>query len=161
VTALLSTHGIPTGPATAPAGVEVIIGLAHDPVFGPLLMFGSGGVGVELFGDRAFRALPLSQLDARELVRSIRGAPLLLGHRGSAPVDVAALEDALLRVARLAEDVHEVAEMDLNPVIVSTGGIAIVDARVRITPVEARADLAVRRLRPVTTRLISTSTGED
>ncbi|MEA2669903.1 MAG: hypothetical protein QOG45_123 [Chloroflexota bacterium] len=130
--------------AMAPAGVETIVGVVHDPVFGPLLMFGSGGV----TGDRAFRALPLTDLDARELVRSIRGAPLLFGYRGAPPVDVAALEQLLLRIARLAEDVHELAEVDLNPVIVSPGGVSIVDVRLRLVPAAPHPELTVRRLRP-------------
>jgi acyl-CoA synthetase (NDP forming) len=107
-------------------------------------MFGSGGV----TGDRAFRALPLTDLDARELVRSIRGAPLLFGYRGAPPVDVAALEQLLLRIARLAEDVHELAEVDLNPVIVSPGGVSIVDVRLRLVPAAPHPELTVRRLRP-------------
>jgi acyl-CoA synthetase (NDP forming)/GNAT superfamily N-acetyltransferase len=154
---LLATYGIAAGPvkerpaaqAVAPAGVETIVGVVHDPVFGPLLMFGSGGVAVEVLGDRAFRALPLTDLDARELVRSIRGAPLLFGHRGAPPVDVAALEQLLLRVARLAEDVHELAEMELSPVIVSPGGVSIVDVRLRLVPVVPHPELTVRRLRPI------------
>jgi acyl-CoA synthetase (NDP forming) len=112
-------------------------------------MFGSGGVAVEVLGDRAFRALPLTDLDARELVRSIRGAPLLFGHRGAPPVDVAALEQLLLRVARLAEDVHELAEMELSPVIVSPGGVSIVDVRLRLVPAVPHPELTVRRLRPI------------
>jgi acetyl coenzyme A synthetase (ADP forming)-like protein len=132
--------------AMAPAGVEAIVGVVHDPVFGPLLMFGSGGVAVELFGDRAFRSLPLTDVDARELVRSIRAAPLLFGHRGAQPVDVPALEELLLRVARLAEDVPEIAEMDLNPLIVSPRGVSVVDLRVRLSPVTPHPELTVRRL---------------
>jgi acyl-CoA synthetase (NDP forming)/GNAT superfamily N-acetyltransferase len=156
--ALLATYGIAAGPAmqgaalqaVAPAGVEIIVGVVLDPVFGPLLMVGSGGAAVEAPGDRAFRALPLTDLDARELVRSIcGGAPLLPGHRGAPPVDVAALEQLLLRVARLAEDVHELAEMELNPVIVSPGGVSIVDVRLRLVPAVPHPELSVRRLRPV------------
>jgi acyl-CoA synthetase (NDP forming) len=128
--------------------VEVIVGVVHEPVFGPLLMFGSGGVAVDLFGDRAFRALPLTDVDAHDLVRSIRGTPLLFGYRGAPPVDVAGLEELLLRVARLAEDVHELAEMDLNPVIISPSGVSIVDARLRIAAWEANSMLGVRRLPP-------------
>jgi acyl-CoA synthetase (NDP forming) len=111
-------------------------------------MFGSGGVAVELLGDRAFRSLPLTDVDARELVRSIRGAPLLFGYRGAPPVDVAALEELLLRVARLAEDVPEIAAVDLNPVIVSPGGVSIVDVRLRLVPFTPHPELTVRRLRP-------------
>jgi acetyl coenzyme A synthetase (ADP forming)-like protein len=132
--------------AMAPAGVETIVGVVHDPSFGPLVMFGTGGTAVELFGDRSFRVLPMTGLDAAELVRSVKGAPLLFGYRGSPEVDVAALEDLLLRVARLAEDTPEIAEMDLNPVIVWPGGVAAVDAKIRLAPGGPEADPTVRRL---------------
>lgn len=135
-------------PMAAP-GVEMIVGVVHDPVFGPLLMLGSGGIAVELLGDRAVRALPLTDVDARGIVRALRGAPLLFGYRGAPGVDVTGLEELLLRVGRLAEEVHELAEMDLNPVIVSPGGVGIVDVRIRLVPRRAHGELAVRRLRPV------------
>ncbi|MER3452943.1 MAG: GNAT family N-acetyltransferase, partial [Acidimicrobiia bacterium] len=92
------------------AGVETIVGVVQDPAFGPLVMFGSGGIAVELFGDRAFRILPLTDLDAAELVRSTKGSPLLFGYRGAPPADVDALCELLLRVARLADDLPELAE---------------------------------------------------
>ncbi|HEV7679812.1 MAG TPA: bifunctional GNAT family N-acetyltransferase/acetate--CoA ligase family protein [Candidatus Dormibacteraeota bacterium] len=130
-----------------PGGVELIIGVVQDPLFGPLIMFGSGGTAVEVFGDRAFRILPLTDVDAHELVESIRGAPLLHGHRGAPPVDIAAVEDALLRVAQLAADIPEVAEMDLNPVISSPSGAVVVDAKVRVMPWQDRPWLSVRHLR--------------
>ncbi|HMA48032.1 MAG TPA: acetate--CoA ligase family protein, partial [Frankiaceae bacterium] len=82
-----------------PAGVEVVVGVAHDPAFGPLVMFGLGGVTTDLLDDHAFRALPLTDVDAAELVRSVRAAPLLFGYRGAPTVDVAAVEDLVLRVA--------------------------------------------------------------
>ncbi len=132
--------------AMAPAGVETIVGVVHDPSFGPLVMFGTGGTAVELFGDRSFRILPLTDLDAAELVRSVRGSPLLFGYRGSQEVDVAALQDLLLRVGRLAEDIPEIAEMDLNPVIVWAGGAVAVDAKVRLAPGGPEADPTVRML---------------
>jgi acyl-CoA synthetase (NDP forming)/GNAT superfamily N-acetyltransferase len=130
-----------------PGGVELIIGVVQDRLFGPLIMFGSGGTSVEVFGDRAFRILPLTDLDAHELVESIHGAPLLHGHRGAPPVDVVAIENALLRVARLAADLPEVAEMDLNPVIASPDGAVVVDAKVRLAPWQERPWLSVRHLR--------------
>jgi acetyl coenzyme A synthetase (ADP forming)-like protein len=128
----------------AGAGVEVIVGVVHDEPFGPLVMFGLGGTAAELLSDRSFRALPLTDLDAAELVRSIRSSPLLFGYRGAPACDVAALEDLLLRVARLAEDVPELAELDLNPVIVTPHGVVVVDARARVTPYLRAPD--VRRL---------------
>ncbi|HXA29451.1 MAG TPA: GNAT family N-acetyltransferase [Candidatus Angelobacter sp.] len=129
-------------------GVELIMGVVQDPLFGPLIMFGSGGTSVEVFGDRSFRILPLTDIDAHELVRSIRGAPLLFGHRGMPAADVGAVETTLLRVAMLAADIPQVAEMDLNPVIASPSGAVVVDAKVRLMPWQERPWLAVRRLRP-------------
>ena len=133
--------------AMADPGVETIVGVVQDPSFGPLVMFGSGGTSVELFADRAFRILPLTDLDVHELVRSTRGSPLLFGYRGAPPVDVAALEDLLLRVGQLVDDIPEVSEMDLNPVIVSTSGAVGVDVKLHLTPIQPRPELAVRRLR--------------
>jgi acetyl coenzyme A synthetase (ADP forming)-like protein len=132
--------------AMAPAGVETIVGVAHDPSFGPLVMFGTGGTAVELFDDRSFRILPMTDLDVAELVRSVRGSPLLFGYRGSPEVDVAALQDLLLRVGRLAEDIPEIAEMDLNPVIVWPGGAVAVDAKIRLARGAIEADPTVRML---------------
>jgi acetyl coenzyme A synthetase (ADP forming)-like protein len=128
-------------------GVETIAGVVTDPSFGPVIMFGSGGTAVELFEDRVFRILPLTDTDAHEMVRAIRGAPLLLGHRGAPKCDVAALEDALLRVARLAEDVPQLTEMDLNPLIASPEGVAAVDVRVRLGPWRRHPENEIRRLR--------------
>jgi acetyl coenzyme A synthetase (ADP forming)-like protein len=116
-------------------GVETIVGVVQDPLFGPLVMFGLGGVATELLGDQSFRVLPLTDLDAAELVRSLRATPLLFGYRGSPEVDIDALEDLLQRVARLAGRVPEIAELDLNPVIVSESGAVAVDCRIRVAPV--------------------------
>ena len=127
------------------AGVEVIVGVVHDEPFGPLVMFGLGGTTAELVQDRSFRALPLTDLDVGELVRSLRTSPLLFGYRGAPPCNTGALEDLLLRVGRLAEDVPELAELDLNPVVVSPEGAVVVDARVRLAAVVRPPD--VRRLR--------------
>ena len=133
--------------AMAAPGVETIVGVVQDPSFGPLVMFGSGGTAVELFADRAFRILPMTDVDAAELVRSVKGSPRLFGYRGAPPVDVAGLEELLLRVARLAEDIPEVVEMDLNPVIVSSGGALVVDAKIRVEPRRTPSDPGLRRLR--------------
>jgi acetyl coenzyme A synthetase (ADP forming)-like protein len=113
-------------------GIETIIGVTVDPLFGPLVMFGLGGVATELLQDRSFRILPLTDVDAAELVRSLKSSPLLFGYRGREPVAVDQLEDALQRVARLAELVPEIVELDLNPVIAAPEGVAIVDARIRV-----------------------------
>ena len=133
--------------AMVPAGVETIVGVVQDRSFGPLVMFGMGGIATDLLGDRAFRILPLTDVDAAELVRSVRGAPLLFGYRGAAPADVAALEDVLLRVGRLVDEVPEVAEMDLNPVIVGPDGATVVDVKVRLVACVPHPEQAVRRLR--------------
>lgn len=110
---------------------EAIIGVTLDRTFGPLLMFGLGGTFVELMKDVAFRIQPITDVDAREMVRSIKGFPLLQGWRGAPPGDVQALEEVLLRVSCLVEDVPEIAEMDLNPVKVLPpgAGCVTVDAR--------------------------------
>jgi acyl-CoA synthetase (NDP forming) len=100
-----------------------------------------------LFGDRVLRILPLTDQDAHEMVRSIRGAPLLFGHRGAPLCDVRAVEDVLLRVARLADEVPQLAEMDLNPLIASPSGAAAVDVRIRLAPWRQHAETEVRRLR--------------
>jgi acyl-CoA synthetase (NDP forming)/GNAT superfamily N-acetyltransferase len=111
-------------------GVEVIIGVVQEPIFGPVMVFGLGGVATEVLGDHSARLAPLTDTDAGDLVRSIRAAPLLLGHRGSPPADLDALCDTLLRVSRLADDLPEIAELDLNPVIARPDGVFAVDARI-------------------------------
>lgn len=115
-------------------GVETMIGVAADRLFGPLIGFGLGGVNVELLGDVRFRIAPLTDRDADELLREIRGFPLLQGYRGQPAADVDALRDLLLRVSRLADEVPEIVELDLNPVIaLPVGhGCRIVDARIKV-----------------------------
>ncbi len=130
-----------------PAGAECIIGVTQDPLFGPLVLFGLGGIAAELLGDRALRMLPLTDVDAHELVRSLRSSPLLLGYRGTPALDVDGLEDALLRVAQLAQAIPEIAEMDLNPVIVSEHGVTVVDAKIRCAPVALGPPIDLRRMR--------------
>jgi acetyl coenzyme A synthetase (ADP forming)-like protein len=128
-------------------GIETIVGCTHDPLFGPLVLFGLGGVTAELLGDRALRIVPLTDEDARELVRSLRGSPLFFGYRGRPAVDVDALEDLLLRVGCLADELPEVAEMDLNPVIVGERGAVAVDVKIRIEPAAAPLPPDFRRMR--------------
>ena len=115
-------------------GVEIIIGMTRDPSFGPLIMFGLGGVTVELLKDVAFRVHPLTDRDARELVRSVRGFPLLEGYRGEPPGDIAAIEETLLRFSQLLGDHAGIVEMDLNPVkVLPPGrGCVVVDARAAV-----------------------------
>jgi acetyl coenzyme A synthetase (ADP forming)-like protein len=130
----------------APSGVEVIVGLTHDPLFGPLVMLGLGGIATELLGDRSFRILPVTDADAFDLVRSLRASPLLFGYRGRPPVEVESLQDVILRIAQLAHDLPEVVEIDLNPVMVGPHGSTAVDARVRIAPSPEAPRLDVRQL---------------
>jgi acyl-CoA synthetase (NDP forming) len=127
-------------------GVEVLVGVVQEPVFGPLVVFGLGGVATEVLGDQAARLTPLTDADADNLIHSVHAAPLLFGHRGTAPVDTAALADVLLRVSRLASDLPEVAELDLNPFIATAGGAQAADARIRVTPAQPR-DPFLRKLR--------------
>jgi acetyl coenzyme A synthetase (ADP forming)-like protein len=117
-------------------GVEVMVGVTADPLFGPLIAFGLGGIHVEILGDVVFRITPLTDSDAREMVRAIRGFRLLEGYRGHPPADVAALEEVLLRVSLLVEEVPEIAELDLNPIFALPPGrgCQIVDARLRVEP---------------------------
>jgi acetyl coenzyme A synthetase (ADP forming)-like protein len=128
----------------ASPGVETIVGVVDHALFGPLVMFGMGGTATELLGDRSFRILPVTDLDAAELVRSLRASPLLFGYRGSPSVDVGALEDALQRIARLAGHVPALAELEINPLIVSPEGVMAVDARARVAPVAGDADDGAR-----------------
>jgi acyl-CoA synthetase (NDP forming) len=132
--------------AMAPAGVACVLGSVEDPLIGPVVSFGLAGVATELLGDLAYRIPPLTDVDVAALVRSVRAAPLLFGHRGTEPVDVAALEDLLARVSRLADDLPEVAELELNPVVVSTTGLAVLSARARLTAAAARTDRGPRAL---------------
>jgi len=127
-------------------GIEVYIGVVQEPVFGPLVVFGSGGVTAEVPGDHMARLTPLTDADADEMIHAVRAAPLLAGDRGTPPADTAALADALLRVSRLADDLPEVSELDLDPVVVREDGVWCVDVRVRISPAEPR-DPFLRRLR--------------
>ena len=126
-------------------GVEVMIGVVQEPVFGPLVVFGSGGVTTEVHGDHVTRLTPLTDADADAMIRAVRAAPLLFGHGDTPPVDTAALADALLRVSRLADDLPEVSQLDLNPIIARADGAWCVDVRVRISPAESR-DPFLRRL---------------
>jgi acyl-CoA synthetase (NDP forming) len=116
------------------AGVELLVGAVEDPVFGPLVALGPGGRLAELIGAAAFRLAPLTDADAEELVQGDKVARLLAGFRGAPPADTRAVTDLLHRVARLVEDLPEVAELDLNPVIAGPDGCLAVDARIRVAP---------------------------
>jgi acetate---CoA ligase (ADP-forming) len=129
----------------SPPGVEMLVGVVGDPVFGPVVACGAGGTAVEILKDVRVRIAPLTDRDASEMIRSLAMFPLLDGYRGAPKADVAALEETLLRVGRLVDDRPEIAEMDLNPVIVHTDGTVIVDARIRIESPPPSLPLGARR----------------
>jgi acyl-CoA synthetase (NDP forming) len=113
----------------------MLIGVAHDPLFGPVVACGAGGVTAEVLKDVSVRITPLTDRDAREMVRSLKTFPLLEGYRGSQPVEVAAIEELLLRVSALVDAHPELVEMDCNPVVAGPDGAVVVDARVRVEAV--------------------------
>jgi acyl-CoA synthetase (NDP forming) len=114
-------------------GVEVILGLTRDPQFGPALMFGLGGIFVELYRDIAFRLVPISEHDAMEMIREIKGFPVLTGARGRPARDLDALVRSLLILSALAESRPQIDALDLNPVILYEQGCVVVDAKVFLT----------------------------
>jgi acyl-CoA synthetase (NDP forming)/GNAT superfamily N-acetyltransferase len=136
---------------TAAPGTELIIGATRIDPYPPLVMIGLGGTATELLADRAVRLAPLTDTEAGQAIRSLRAAPLLTGYRGRPAADLHAVEEALLRVAALADELPELAELDLNPVIAGPGGVVAVDVKVRLAPTdpdhELRDDPLVRRLR--------------
>jgi acyl-CoA synthetase (NDP forming) len=111
-------------------GVEVIIGMTKDAQFGPVLMFGLGGILVEVLKDVAFRIVPLTKRDAHEMIKDIKGYPVLEGYRGQEPADVAFLEDLILKVSDFVDKNPEIKELDLNPVFAYKNRAVAVDARV-------------------------------
>lgn len=114
----------------AKAGTEVIIGMTKDPSFGPVLMFGLGGIFVEVLKDVAFRIVPLEKNDAAEMIGEIKGKKLLEGYRGQDPADIPFLEDMLLRLSALVDRTEGIAEIDMNPVFAYKQGAVVVDARI-------------------------------
>lgn len=127
-----------------PTGVEMLVGVVHDPHFGPVIACGGGGVQAELIKDVAVRITPLTDRDAAAMPRSLATFPLLQGYRGSPGADVPSLERLLLRVSALVEDHPELAEMDLNPVVVGPAGAIVVDARARLAIPPPELPLAAR-----------------
>ncbi|MBU4336496.1 MAG: GNAT family N-acetyltransferase [Actinobacteria bacterium] len=132
--------------AMAPRGVACVLRTVEDPLFGPVVSFGVSGDAVELLGDVAYGVPPFTDVDVQELVRTARAAPKLLGHRGAPPLDVAALEDLVARLAMLADDLPELRSLELNPVVVAERGVFPLAVRATVAPAE-RAD-AARRLLP-------------
>jgi acetyl coenzyme A synthetase (ADP forming)-like protein len=144
----MAQHLMPTGflvQRMLPPGVEMLAGVVHDAQFGPVVACGAGGTAVEVLKDVSVRLTPVTPLDAADMVRDLKTFPLLSGFRGSAPCNVAALEDVIVRLSSLADDLPEVAEVDCNPVLVTEAGATIVDARVRVAKAEPARPLGARR----------------
>jgi acyl-CoA synthetase (NDP forming) len=114
----------------AESGVEVIIGVSKDDQFGPVLMFGLGGIFVEILKDVTFKIAPLTEQDAHDMIREIKGYPLLEGYRGQKAVDVSYLEKLLLKVSRFVEKNPDIKELDINPIFAYSDNAVAVDARV-------------------------------
>jgi acyl-CoA synthetase (NDP forming) len=127
-------------------GVELVVGVAHDSLFGSLIMVGLGGVQTDLLGDRTFRSVPMTDRDAAAMWRELRAAPLLTGYRGMTAMDTDMLEQVLLRVARLAEDFPEVSELDLNPVVAVPSGVTALDVKLKLRPAADEPDAYLRSL---------------
>ena len=128
-----------------PAGAEMIVGVTGDPMFGPLVACGAGGTMVELLKDAAVRLAPLTEKDADEMVRSLKTFPLLTGYRGGPSYNVEALKQVILRVSTMVEDLPEIVELDLNPVIMHGNEATAVDFRVKVAQVEAPLPLGAKR----------------
>ena len=112
-----------------PQGTEIIIGMMKDPHFGPVAMFGLGGIFVEVLKDVSFRIIPLEERDAEEMITEIKGYEILKGARGESPKDIKAIREVLMKVSKLTMENPEIKEIDLNPVFVFEKGIQVVDAR--------------------------------
>ena len=111
-------------------GIEVIIGMSKDQQFGPVLMFGLGGILVEVLKDVSFRIVPLTKRDAREMIKEIKGYPILQGYRGQEPADIKTLEDLLLKVSEFVEKRPEIKELDINPLFAYKDSALAIDARI-------------------------------
>jgi len=119
-------------------GVEIIIGMFKDSQFGPVIMFGLGGIFVEVLKDVSFRIVPLARSDAREMIKEIKGYALLEGYRGQEPANIPLLEELLLKVSDFVEQTPEIKEIDLNPIFAYQDGAVVVDARIVLEPDEAK-----------------------
>lgn len=122
-------HGL-TVQKMAPPGIQVIVGMSKDPQFGPVLMFGLGGILVELLKDVSFRIVPVTKRDAAEMIKEIKGYPLLEGYRGQEPANIDALQDIIVRVSQFVERTPEIKELDLNPIFAYRDKAVSVDARI-------------------------------
>lgn len=114
----------------APSSTEIIVGATKDPQFGPALMFGLGGIFVEVLKDVAFRIAPITKSEAQEMITEVKAYPILRGYRGQPPADIDAIAEILLNTSRLVMDHPEIKELDLNPIMVYERGAKTVDARI-------------------------------
>jgi acyl-CoA synthetase (NDP forming) len=114
----------------APKSVEVVVGMLRDPTFGPTVMFGLGGVLIEIMKDVIFRITPVSKEEAIDMIRKVKGYPLLTGFRGSKPLDVDAIADVICNVSRISIENPVIDQVDLNPIIIYEKGLVVVDARI-------------------------------
>ncbi|SFB89654.1 bifunctional acetate--CoA ligase family protein/GNAT family N-acetyltransferase [Massilia yuzhufengensis] len=130
--------------ARRPGALELIVGISTDPVFGPVVLFGHGGIAVEVTADQAVGLPPLNRVLAADMVRRTRVARLLAGYRGRPPAAMDALYDVLVRVGQLAADLPELVELDINPLLADAGGVVALDARLRLAPVPAGSEGSAR-----------------
>ncbi len=145
--ALLATYGLDAhgdGAGATPGAVATTIEVSDDPSFGAVVSFGVSGVPIELFADRTFRVLPLADIDAAEMIRSVAAWPMLDGYGGVVPVDTAAIEDVLIRVARLCDDVPQITRLRITA-LAHPGGVELQEPKIRVQPTAARPDAAPRR----------------
>jgi acetate---CoA ligase (ADP-forming) subunit beta len=122
-------HGVSVQKMALP-GTEVIIGTSKDPQFGPVIMFGLGGIFVELLKDVSFRVIPVEQRDAQEMIKEIKGYPLLQGYRGKEPANISALVEIILKISKLIEENPQIKELELNPIFAYKNKAVAVDARI-------------------------------
>ena len=130
-------------------GVEIALGMVRDHALGPMVMVAAGGVDIDIWDDRVFLLPPVTAQHAARALRSLRAWPLLQGHRGRPRAAVEAIEDHLVSLGHLVEDVPEIAELDLNPVLVSATSADVVDAKVRLSAAKVLDAGVPRRLRPL------------
>ncbi len=122
-------HGVSVQKMALP-GTEVIVGTSKDPQFGPVIMFGLGGIFVELLKDVSFRVIPVEQRDAQEMIKEIKGYPLLQGYRGKEPANISALVEIILKISKLIEENPQIKELELNPIFAYKNKAVAVDARI-------------------------------
>jgi acyl-CoA synthetase (NDP forming) len=122
-------HGVSVQKMIQP-GTEVIVGTSKDPQFGPVIMFGLGGIFVELLKDVSFRVIPVEQRDAQEMIKEIKGYPLLQGYRGKEPANISVLVEIILKISKLIEENPQIKELELNPIFAYRNKAVAVDARI-------------------------------